>query len=221
MTGAASTSAPTAAGARATSAGTSPTAGRGRPGTAEGCHDATGGVAGGQIGYRWQTAAWVFGLEAQGDWADLKGSNASLLFGRSLFTNHTQDRRASACSPARSVTPGTTCCSTSRAAPPSPATSTTAQSPATGVIARPRQRNPLGWHGRRRPRISASRRTGRPRSNTITCSWAPQQLNFTRTSRRSRACFAHRSHPPGRRSRHRPRQLSLGRPGDREVLISA
>ena len=43
----------------------------------EGCHDATGGVAGGQIGYRWQTANWVFGLEAQGDWADLKGSNVS------------------------------------------------------------------------------------------------------------------------------------------------
>jgi outer membrane immunogenic protein len=44
----------------------------------EGCHDATGGVAGGQVGYRWQTANWVFGLEAQGDWADLKGSNVSL-----------------------------------------------------------------------------------------------------------------------------------------------
>src|SRR5438876_5148007 len=27
----------------------------------DGCHDATGGVAGGQIGYRWQTGAWVFG----------------------------------------------------------------------------------------------------------------------------------------------------------------
>ena len=44
----------------------------------EGCHDATGGVVGGQIGYRWQSAGWVFGLEAQGDWADLKGSNVSL-----------------------------------------------------------------------------------------------------------------------------------------------
>ena len=43
----------------------------------EGCHDATGGVVGGQIGYRWQSAGWVFGLEAQGDWADLKGSNVS------------------------------------------------------------------------------------------------------------------------------------------------
>src|SRR5437879_7714860 len=47
------------------------------PNFAEGCHDATGGVAGGQIGYRWQSASWVFGLEAQGDWADLKGSNIS------------------------------------------------------------------------------------------------------------------------------------------------
>ncbi len=44
----------------------------------EGCHDATGGVVGGQIGYRWQTANWVLGIEAQGDWADLKGSNSSL-----------------------------------------------------------------------------------------------------------------------------------------------
>jgi outer membrane immunogenic protein len=44
----------------------------------EGCHDATGGLVGGQIGYRWQFTNWVFGIEAQGDWADLKGSNASL-----------------------------------------------------------------------------------------------------------------------------------------------
>jgi outer membrane immunogenic protein len=35
-------------------------------------------VVGGQIGYRWQSAGWVFGLEAQGDWADLKSSNVSL-----------------------------------------------------------------------------------------------------------------------------------------------
>jgi outer membrane immunogenic protein len=45
----------------------------------EGCHDATGPTAGGQIGYRWQAASWVFGLEAQGNWADLKGSNPSLV----------------------------------------------------------------------------------------------------------------------------------------------
>jgi outer membrane immunogenic protein len=43
----------------------------------EGCHNATGAVIGGQAGYRWQMTNWVFGLEAQGDWADLSGSNAS------------------------------------------------------------------------------------------------------------------------------------------------
>jgi outer membrane immunogenic protein len=45
----------------------------------EGCHDATGGVVGGQVGYRWQAGAWVFGVEAQGDWANLTGSNTSLI----------------------------------------------------------------------------------------------------------------------------------------------
>lgn len=46
----------------------------------EGCHDATGGLAGGQIGYRWQSSNWVFGVEAQGNWADFKGSNTNLFF---------------------------------------------------------------------------------------------------------------------------------------------
>ena len=44
----------------------------------EGCHDASGATVGGQIGYRWQSAAWVFGLEAQGNWADFRGDNISL-----------------------------------------------------------------------------------------------------------------------------------------------
>ena len=35
-------------------------------------------MVGGQIGYRWQAGTWVFGVEAQGDWADLKGSNAAV-----------------------------------------------------------------------------------------------------------------------------------------------
>jgi outer membrane immunogenic protein len=48
------------------------------PATSEGCHNATGGLVGGQFGYRWQSGGWVFGVEAQGDWADLKGSNPSL-----------------------------------------------------------------------------------------------------------------------------------------------
>jgi outer membrane immunogenic protein len=46
----------------------------------EGCHDATGGTAGGQVGYRWQSGTWVFGVEGQGNWADFRGSNVSLAF---------------------------------------------------------------------------------------------------------------------------------------------
>ena len=40
--------------------------------------DTNGGTVGGQVGYRWQTGPWVFGLEAQGNWADLTGSTANL-----------------------------------------------------------------------------------------------------------------------------------------------
>jgi outer membrane immunogenic protein len=63
---------------------------------AEGCHDATGGTIGGQVGYRWQAANWVFGVEAQGNWADFKGSNTSLIVPAALaavgvsYTNNTK-----------------------------------------------------------------------------------------------------------------------------------
>jgi outer membrane immunogenic protein len=45
---------------------------------AEGCNDRSGGLAGGQIGYRWQAGTWVFGVEAQGDWADLSHTRLSV-----------------------------------------------------------------------------------------------------------------------------------------------
>jgi outer membrane immunogenic protein len=45
----------------------------------DGCRERDGGLFGGQIGYRWQASQWVFGLEAQGDWADLRSSRVSLL----------------------------------------------------------------------------------------------------------------------------------------------
>jgi outer membrane immunogenic protein len=47
-------------------------------GVVTGCRDRSGGVAGGQIGYRWQTNQFVFGLEAQGDWADLSNTRVSV-----------------------------------------------------------------------------------------------------------------------------------------------
>lgn len=52
----------------------------------DGCRDRSGGLVGGQIGYRWQTNQFVFGLEAQGDWADLSSSHVSL-FNPTLSTN--------------------------------------------------------------------------------------------------------------------------------------
>ncbi|BBB99964.1 outer membrane immunogenic protein [Bradyrhizobium japonicum] len=44
-----------------------------------GSYDANGGTVGGQIGYRWQAGGWVFGLEAQGNWADFSGSTGNLV----------------------------------------------------------------------------------------------------------------------------------------------
>jgi outer membrane immunogenic protein len=44
---------------------------------ADGSHTASGGTAGGQIGYRWQSGAMVYGLEGQGNWADFGGTNIS------------------------------------------------------------------------------------------------------------------------------------------------
>jgi outer membrane immunogenic protein len=45
----------------------------------EGCRNGSGGLVGGQLGYRWQTGGWVFGLEGQGDWANLRSSRVSLI----------------------------------------------------------------------------------------------------------------------------------------------
>jgi len=49
------------------------------PPVGEGCHNASGGTVGGQVGYRWQKAHWVLGVEGQGNWSDFKGSNVSLV----------------------------------------------------------------------------------------------------------------------------------------------
>jgi outer membrane immunogenic protein len=55
---------------------------------ADGCRDRSGGVIGGQIGYRWQAGQWVFGLEAQGDWADLSNTRVSIV--NPLFSTQTK-----------------------------------------------------------------------------------------------------------------------------------
>lgn len=60
------------------------------PSISEGCNDATGPLLGGQVGYRWQAMNWVFGVEAQGDWADLTGANASLFLTAPQVTNQSK-----------------------------------------------------------------------------------------------------------------------------------
>jgi outer membrane immunogenic protein len=56
----------------------------------EGCHNATGGAAGGQIGFNWQSGPLVFGVEFTGDWTSLTGSNNSLAFVAPQNTNRTK-----------------------------------------------------------------------------------------------------------------------------------
>lgn len=46
----------------------------------EGSHNASGGLAGGQIGYNWQSGPVVIGVEAQASWANLNSSHVSLAF---------------------------------------------------------------------------------------------------------------------------------------------
>ena len=54
----------------------------------DGCSDRSGGLIGGQIGYRWQANQFVFGLEAQGDWADLSNQRVSII--DPLFSTRTK-----------------------------------------------------------------------------------------------------------------------------------
>jgi outer membrane immunogenic protein len=51
----------------------------------DGCHSQSGGVVGGQAGYRWQAGQFVFGLEGEGDWASLRSSHVGLV--NPLFTD--------------------------------------------------------------------------------------------------------------------------------------
>lgn len=38
-------------------------------------HNVNGALAGGQFGYNYQAGAWVFGIEGEGSWTDLKGDS--------------------------------------------------------------------------------------------------------------------------------------------------
>ena len=213
MTGAVSTSASTAAGDRAASAGTSSR----RPASfvaAEGCHDATGGTVGGQIGYRWQASQWVFGLEAQGNWADFQGRNQQPARSRRSPTTPAIDafglftgQVGYAFNNALLYVKGGAAVDLGSLSP---------LATATGVLSPTPSTTPAGVAWSASVWNTASPRTGRSPSNTITCSCRTRP---TPSPTPAGASLRHRSHPSGRRSRHRPHQLPLGWPGRREVLI--
>jgi outer membrane immunogenic protein len=56
----------------------------------DGCHDVSGGMLGGQIGFRQQVGFWVWGVEAQGDWVDINGSRTSVINPAVLETTKVQ-----------------------------------------------------------------------------------------------------------------------------------
>ena len=183
----------------------------------EGCHNAVGGTVGGQVGYRWQSTNWVFGLEGQGNWADFSGENISGATGlrdRSkinafgLFTGqvgyawnnvllYVKRRRRRSLPELRSR-------HRSRI--------------------RPGQRIPLGRHcgRRRRVRIRAEL-VGRLRVQSHLPRRPHPQLHrvWQLRNRSAWGRYTLRAYQPGRRYGSHPRELPLGWSAHRKVLIPA
>ena len=210
MTGPVSTSVRTAVGVRAATPGIWLRRSLVGP---EGSHDATGGTVGGQVGYRWQAGTWVFGLEAQGNWADFSGSNVSLVCPG--FRNRTErrcvrpvHRSGRLCRQQRpALRQGRCCGDLEQLSHQHVSAARSLASPAT---------TPAGAARSAPASNTPSLRTGRLASSTTTCS-CRTDLQLHHAGRRS---LRHRPHPSGRRSRHRPPELPVRRPGHREVLIS-
>ena len=81
-------------------------------------HNMSGFVGGGQIGYNFQSGAFVFGLEAMFNYSDIKGGVNPLRGGLPPLgqdDNFATRIQSLFLGTARSATPGTTCCSTPRA----------------------------------------------------------------------------------------------------------
>ncbi len=172
-------------------------------------------MAGGQIGYRWQTGSWVFGLEARATGPICSGSNVSLL--NPAQHQPVPDRRVRPVHrPGRLRLQHRSAVLQGRRAPSSPIATTSLRQ--RRALSRLLGRQPLGRHGRHRPRIRLRSELVGWRSSTTICSsaTAPRPSPTPPAAR----CSAPTAFP-GRRSGHRPRQLSLGRPGRREVLIAS
>ena len=185
------------------------------PPSREGCHDATGGLVGGQVGYRWQSANWVFGLEAQGDWANLKGSNASALAPFASVHQPDQGRRD------RSVhRPGRLCLEQrARYVKGGAAVTNDKYNGHASAASLFDSASETRWGGA----VGIGIEIGFAPGWSVAVEYdhlfmGSRNVNFNGTS--SAAVRPHGQHPSGRRHGHRPRELHLRRPGCREVLIS-
>src|ERR1700722_18853168 len=167
------------------------------PAAPEGCHNANGGMAGAQMGYRWQASSWVFGVDVQGDWSNLKASNTSLFF--PAATNQTRVNGLALF---------------------------------TGQVGY--AWNNVLWYVKGGGAVVADKYTGITTATGLAFDQATETrwggtvgtgLEVSFAPNWSLAVeydhVAHRQYPPGHRHGHRTHQLSLGRPGDREVLTVA
>ena len=180
----------------------------------EGSHDATGGTVGGQVGYRWQAGTWVFGVEAQGNWADFSGSNVSLVFPG--FRNHTNVDAFGLFTGQVGYAVNNVLLYVKGGA---------------AVTSNSYRINTLG--GALAGVTGDDTRWGGTIGAGLEYAFAPnwsvgveynhlfmQDRTYTFTTPGG-AALRHRPHPSGRRSRHRPPELQVRRPDRREVLIFA
>ena len=157
---------------------------------------------------------FVFGLEAQGDWADLKGSNASSPAAFAPIVNQTKIDAIGLFTGQVGYAWNNVLglCEGRRGRH-----QRQVQRPARRRHASTPPAKPAGAAWSVSASKSASRRIGRSRSNTTICSWADRNVTLQRLV----GIFdRQRQYPSGRRHGHRPRQLPLRRPGGCEVLIS-
>ena len=182
--------------------------------TAEGCHDATGGTVGGQIGYRWQLSSWVFGLEGQGNWADFKGSNTNLT---NTLLRDTSKIDAFGLITGQVGYAWNSALFYVKGGGAVVGDKQQHDGHCEQCAERQRQANPLGWHGRRRSRIwLRAELVGWRRIRPHVPGQEERQLHDAR-----RRVQHDGKHPPGRRYGPRSPELPLRRPDHREVLILA
>ena len=152
---------------------------------AEGCRERSGGLVGGQVGYRWQASQWVFGVEAQGDWADLSSPRVSL-FDPLLSTSHQNRWHRPLYRPGRLRLECSAALHKGRRGGDSNRFSILDN--LNSALNWPRQARPAGAAPWVSDLSTALHRTGRSVLNTTTCSWAMPIIRSRSSIRYRRLC---------------------------------